>query len=76
MFDRTDPDLPTFFGGGAMQQEIEYPEEIYTKEHARLLANKRRETPYPQCVAICPVTETWGPDECKIICPEKFEQGQ
>lgn len=78
MFDRTDPDLPTFFGGGAMQPayEIIYPEEILAKEVARKTRMLNRSTPYPRCVAGCTVTEAWGPDECKIICPEKFEQGQ
>lgn len=34
---------------------------------------KRRSTPYPQCTEVCTVTEVWGPEECELICPEKFK---
>ena len=54
-------------------EDIIYPEELKAMELARLERKKRRETPYPECTAICPVTNAFGPGECRVICPGKFE---
>ena len=69
---KTDPLCPKFF----KPTEILYHEEIRAREVARKTRILNRPLPYPRCVAGCTVTETWGPDECRCICPEKFEQGQ
>jgi hypothetical protein len=47
--------------------EDEHPEDSI-KEKCR----RRRETPYPECTGICPVTDAFGPEECRVICPGKF----
>jgi hypothetical protein len=48
-------------------------EEDRTEERKNDLCRLRRETPYPECTGICPVTDAFGPDECRVICPGKFK---
>jgi len=52
-----------------------YPEEVRKEAIERELQKERRTVPYPRCTEICTVTEVWGEDECRLICPQKFCNG-
>ncbi|HBA86005.1 MAG TPA: hypothetical protein DCZ95_18120 [Verrucomicrobia bacterium] len=52
-----------------------YAENIKERAIERELQKERRTVPYPKCTEICSVTEVWGEDECRLICPQKFCNG-